>query len=148
MSHPRNMFISLLILLSGDSQSNLDLFLMTLLSICALLTSGRSVIFYTILLLLTWLILITLMSLLLKKLGFLLTVPLLFGFTFINTPRLVRNSCTCSIVGGGTAFLLREPCELLSTPILILSNPLNCPHSRSNFPTLISLYITSIALLD
>jgi len=38
------------------------------------------------------------------------------GFTFINTPRLVPDSCTSSIVGGGTAFLLRAPCQLLSTP--------------------------------
>jgi len=38
------------------------------------------------------------------------------GFTFINTPRPVPDSCTSSIVGDGTAFLLREPCKLLSTP--------------------------------
>jgi len=38
------------------------------------------------------------------------------GFTFTNTPRPVPDSCTSSIVGGGTAFLLREPCKLLSTP--------------------------------
>jgi len=35
-------------------------------------------------------------------------------FTF--TTCLVLDSCTSSIVGGGTAFLLREPCRLLSTP--------------------------------
>jgi len=40
-------------------------------------------------------------------------IPL--GFTYINTPRPVPNSCTSSIVGGGTAYLLREPCKLLST---------------------------------
>jgi len=33
-----------------------------------------------------------------------------------NTPRPVPNSCTSSIVGGGTAFLLREPSKLLSIP--------------------------------
>ena len=27
------------------------------------------------------------------------------GFTFISTPRLVPDSCTSSVVGGGTAFL-------------------------------------------
>jgi len=32
------------------------------------------------------------------------------GFTFIDTPRPVPDSWTSSIVGGGTAFLLREPC--------------------------------------
>jgi len=37
------------------------------------------------------------------------------GYTFINTPRLVPNSFTSSIVGGGTSFLLREPCKLLFT---------------------------------
>jgi len=31
------------------------------------------------------------------------------GFAFINTPRPVPDSFTSSIVGGGTAFLLREP---------------------------------------
>jgi len=36
------------------------------------------------------------------------------GFTFINTPRPVPDSYTSSIVGGGTAFLLREPGKLLS----------------------------------
>jgi len=38
------------------------------------------------------------------------------GFTFINIPCPVPDSCTSSIVGGGTAFLLRESCKLLSTP--------------------------------
>jgi exonuclease III len=38
------------------------------------------------------------------------------GFTFISTPRPVPNSCTSSTVGGGTAFLVRDPCKLLSSP--------------------------------
>jgi len=38
------------------------------------------------------------------------------GFTFISTPRPVPDSRTSSTVGGGTAFLLRESCKLLSTP--------------------------------
>jgi len=37
-------------------------------------------------------------------------------FPFINIPRPVPDSCTSSIIGGGTAFLLREPCTLLLTP--------------------------------
>jgi len=53
MSYTNNIFISLLILLSGDIQSNLDLFLVSLLSTCALLTSGLSLILFTIPLLLT-----------------------------------------------------------------------------------------------
>jgi len=38
------------------------------------------------------------------------------GFTFISTPRPVPDSRTSSTVGGGTAFLLRESCKLLSSP--------------------------------
>jgi len=39
-------------------------------------------------------------------------------FAFINTPRLVPNSSSSSIVGGDTAAFLpkRESCKLLSTP--------------------------------
>jgi len=105
---------------------NLGLFLVSLPSICALLTSGLSLILFTIPLLLTYLILIKLMSFLLLKLGFPLTLGLytsaqLFdaisrGFTIIITSRPVPDACTSSIIGGGTAFLLREPCKLLSTP--------------------------------
>jgi hypothetical protein len=38
------------------------------------------------------------------------------GFSFIRTPRPVSGSSSCSIVGGGTGFLVREPCKLLSSP--------------------------------
>jgi len=38
------------------------------------------------------------------------------GFTSIITPRSVPDSSPSWIVGGGTAFLLREPCKLLSLP--------------------------------
>jgi len=58
------------------------------------------------------------------------------GFTFINTPRLVPDSCTSSIVGGGTSFLLREPCKLFSTPTISFQS-LDVHISRSNFLTLI-----------
>jgi len=44
------------------------------------------------------------------------------GFIFINTPRPVPDSRTSLIVGGGTAFLLREPCKLLSTPTAIFKS--------------------------
>jgi len=63
------------------------------------------------------------------------------------TARLFPDSCTSSIVGGGTAFLLYEPCKLLPH-LLLLSNPLKCLLSRSNFLTLIWLCITSIVLLN
>jgi hypothetical protein len=40
------------------------------------------------------------------------------GFAFLSTPRPVPDTCTSSVVGGGTAFLflIREPCTLLSSP--------------------------------
>ena len=38
------------------------------------------------------------------------------GFSFISNPRPVPPTCTSSVVGGGTAFLIRDPCTLLSSP--------------------------------
>jgi len=58
------------------------------------------------------------------------------GFTIMNTPHPVPDSCTSSIVGGGTAFLLREPCTLLSTPTAtfksfeLSSVTIKLPHSN------------------
>jgi len=58
------------------------------------------------------------------------------GFNFINTPRPVPDSCTSSIVGGGRAFLLREPCELLHTSTItfksfeLFSITIKLPHSN------------------
>jgi len=72
------------------------------------------------------------------------TIP--HGLTFINTPRLVHDLCTFSIVGGGTAFLLREPCKRLFTPtntfksFELSSVTLKLPHSN--------LALTSIVLLN
>jgi len=54
MSHANSMFISLLILLYGDIQCNPEPVFISLLSICALLTSGLSLIIFTMLLLLHW----------------------------------------------------------------------------------------------
>jgi len=58
-------------------------------------------------------------------------------FTFINTPRLaVPDPCTYSIFGGGTEFLLREPCKLLSTltatfkSFVLSSVTIKLPHSN------------------
>jgi len=63
------------------------------------------------------------MSLLSLKLGSLRTLPLfnylmpfLVDSPSLTTPRPVPNSCTSSIVGGGTEFLLHKSCKLLSTP--------------------------------
>jgi len=58
------------------------------------------------------------------------------GFTFNNTPRPVPDLCTCSIGGGGTAFLLCEPCKLLSAPTVtfksfeLSSVTIKLPHSN------------------
>ena len=58
------------------------------------------------------------------------------GFTFISTPRLVPDSCTSSVVGGGTAFLIREPCNLLSSPTATFKSfemssvTMKLPHSK------------------
>jgi len=58
------------------------------------------------------------------------------GCTFINTPRPVPDSCTSSIFGGGTAFLLHEPCNHLPTPTAtfksfeLSSVTIKLPHSN------------------
>jgi hypothetical protein len=44
------------------------------------------------------------------------------GFTFISNPRPVPPTCTSSVVGGGTAFLIRDPCTLLSSPTAIFKS--------------------------
>jgi hypothetical protein len=41
-------------------------------------------------------------------------IPL--GFTFLSTPRPVPDARTSSVIGGGTAFLIRVPFTLLSSP--------------------------------
>ena len=38
------------------------------------------------------------------------------GFTLISNPRPVSSSTISSVVGGGTAFLIRQPCTLLTCP--------------------------------
>ena len=38
----------------------------------------------------------------------------LHGFTIISNPRPVSSSIISSVVGGGTAFLIRQPCTLLT----------------------------------
>jgi len=126
----------------------MNLFLVSLPSICALLTSCLSLILFTIMLLLTWLI--TLMPMLLLKPN--TTSAELFdaithGFTFISTMRLVPDSCTSSIIGGALHFFSMN-LAIFSPHLLLLSNPLNCQQSWSNFGTLIWLYITSIVFLN
>ena len=58
------------------------------------------------------------------------------GFTLISNPRPVSSSCTSSVVGGGTAFLIREPFTLLSSldttfkSFLMPTVTLKLPHSK------------------
>ena len=65
------------------------------------------------------------------------------GFTFLSTPRPVPDTCTSSVVGGGTAFLIREPCTLLSSPTTTFKSfemstvTLKLPHSKL---TLFNIY--------
>ena len=65
------------------------------------------------------------------------------GFIFLITPRPVSDTCTSSVVGGGTAFLIREPCTLLSSPTTTFKSfemstvTLKLPHSKL---TLFSIY--------
>ena len=58
------------------------------------------------------------------------------GFTSTSNPRPVSSSCTSSVVGGGTAFLLREPFKIISSPDITFKSfemstvTLKLPHSK------------------
>jgi len=108
MSHTCNIFVSLLILLSGDIQSNPGtVSLVSSLNMCTLnIRSFTNLLHYTAIADLadthnidifalseTWISLNTNSAQLFDA------IPR--GFTLINTPRPVPNSCTSSIVGGG-----------------------------------------------
>jgi len=114
MSHICNIFISLLILFSGDIQSNsrpvsrVSSFNMCSVHCTAIADLADTHNIDVFALFETWISPNTTSAQLFDA------IPR--GFTFINTPRPVPDSCTSSIFGGGTAFLLREPCKLLSTP--------------------------------
>jgi exonuclease III len=123
MSHTGNIVISLLILLSGDVQSNPGpVSRLSSLNMCTLnIRSFTNPLHYTAIADLVDTYNIDVFALTETWISPNTTSAQLFdaiphGFTFISTPRLVPDSCTSSIVGGGTAFLLREPCKLLSTP--------------------------------
>jgi len=123
MSHAHNFLVSILILLSGDIQSNPGpTFDVSSLNLCILnIRSFTNPLHYTAIhdlaqthnihvfpLTETWISPNTTSAQLFDA------IP--HGFSFISTPRPVSASCSSSIVGGGTAFLLREPCKLLSCP--------------------------------
>jgi len=119
--HTSNILISLLEIFSLI----LDLFLMSLPSICALLTirSFTNPLHYTAIADLADSHNIHIFALIKTN----STSSQLFdaisrGFTVINTPRPVPDSCASSIVGGSTAFLLRESGKLLSTPTATLKS--------------------------
>jgi exonuclease III len=58
------------------------------------------------------------------------------GFTLFSNPRPVSSSCSSSVVGGGTAFLIREPFTLISSPDTTFKSfemstiTLKLPHSK------------------
>jgi len=143
MYHTNNTFISRLILLSGNIQFNpgpvsrvgLYSFNTWTLNI----RSFNNPFHYTA-------ILITLMSLLLLKLGFLLTLPLLNNLVLCLMVSLSLIGYTLS----GSCFMHFNSVNLanFSPHLLSLSNPWNCPQSRSDFLTLIWLYIISIVLIN
>jgi exonuclease III len=123
MSHAHNFLVSILILLSGDIQSNPGpTFDVSSLNLCILnIRSFTNPLHYTAIHDLAQTHNIHVFSLTETWISPNTTSAQLFdaiphGFSFISTPRPVSASCSSSIVGGGTAFLLREPCKLLSCP--------------------------------
>ena len=121
--HRSNIFLSILILLSGDIQSNPGpISTHSRLNMCTLnIRSLTNSLHYTALadlaesnnihifaLTETWINPNTFSAQLFDS------IP--HGFTLISNPRPVSSSCTSSVVGGGTAFLIREPFSLISSP--------------------------------
>jgi exonuclease III len=127
--HTTNIFMSTLLLLSGDIQSNPGPVLATSsLNMCTLnIRSLTNPLHYTALadiaethnihvfaLTETWLNPNNTSSEIFDALP--------HGFTIISNPRPVHSSCTSSVVGGGTAFLIRDPCTLLPSPYTSFSS--------------------------
>ena len=123
MSYTHNILVSILILLSGDIQSNPGpTSNVSSLNMCILnIRSFTNPLHYTAIsdlaqthnihvfpLTETWISPNTTSAQLFDA------IP--HGFSFISTPRPVSDSSSSSIVGGGTAFLLRDPFKLLSSP--------------------------------
>jgi len=121
MSHTCKIFISPFILLSGDIQSNPGpVSRVSSLNMCTLnIRSVTNHLHYTTIADLADTHNINVFALSETWISLNTTSAQLFdiiprGSTFINTPLPVPDSCTSSMVGGGTTFLLREPCKLLS----------------------------------
>ena len=115
MSHTTNFFLTILILLSGDIQSNPGPVSNSFLNICTLnIRSLTNPLHYTAIadlanthninvfaLTETWISPKTTSAEILDS------IP--HGYTLISTPRPVPASYTSSVIGGGTAFLIKEP---------------------------------------
>jgi len=147
MSHTCNIFILLLILLSGDIQTNLGpVSRVSSLNMCTLnIRSFTNLLHYNAIADLADTHNIDAFALSETWISPNTTSAQLFdaiprGFTFINTSRPVLDSCTSSIVGGGTAFLLRFNLENFSPHLLLLLNPLNCLQLQSNYLALYNIY--------
>ena len=127
LNHARNLVISVLILLSGDIQSNPGpVSSSTVLNVCTL--NIRSLVnprHYTALadlaeshnihafaLTETWL----------HPTSAEIVDAIPHGFSFVSNPRPGPPTCTSSVVGGGTAFLIRDPSTLLSSPTTIFKS--------------------------
>jgi len=150
MSHTCSIFISLLILLPRDIQSNPGpVSCVSCLNMCTLnIRSFTNPFLYRLPLLLTQLILKTLMSLLLLKLGCLLTLHLLINLMLflVDSPSLTHlvlfpiHSLLQSLVAAQHFFSVNL--ANFSPHLLLLLNLLNCLQSQSSFLTLIWRYIT------
>jgi exonuclease III len=141
--HTGNIFLSILILLSGDIQSNPGpISSHSRLNMCTLnIRSLTNPLHYTALADLAESNNIDIFALTETWINPNTTSAQLFdsiphGFTLISNPRPVSSSCTSSVVGGGTAFLIREPFTLISSPEVTFKSfemsivTLKLPHSK------------------
>jgi exonuclease III len=141
--HTGNIFLSILILLSGDIQSNPGpISTHSCLNMCTLnIRSLTKPLHYTALADIAESSNIHIFALTETWINPNTTSAQLFdsiphGFTLISNPRPVSSSNTSSVVGGGTAFLIREPFTLISSPEATFKSfemstvTLKLPHSK------------------
>ena len=143
LRHTNNIFISILILLSGDIQSNPGpISTHSRLNMCTLnIRSLTKPLHYTALADLAETKNIQIFALTETWINPNTTSAQLsdstpHGFTLISNPRPVPPTCISSVVGGGTAFLIREPLTLISSPSATFKSfelstvTLKLPHSK------------------
>ena len=142
--HTSNIFLSILILLSGDIQSNpgpisthsrLNMRTLNIRSLTnplhftALADLAESNNIHIFALTETWINPNTTSAQLFDS------IP--HGFTLFSNPRPVSSSCSSSVVGGGTAFLIRESITLISSADTTFESfemstvTLKLPHSKT-----------------